>query len=92
MRGDLTIRKVRTGSGAIAIQVVRYIKRKCIIVRHIGSAKSDDELAVLWQEAEAVREQICTQPSLFSKIEQKPILHAEHLCTGQKINMMKGTR
>lgn len=79
MRGDLTIRKVRTGSGAIAVQIVQYVKRKCVIIRHLGSANTDEELAVLWQEAEIVREQLCVQPSLFAKIPQKQILHAEHL-------------
>jgi transposase len=79
MRGDLTIRKVRTGSGATAVQIIKYIKRKRVVVRHIGSANTDDELAVLWQEAEILREQLCSQPSLFAKIEQKPILHTEHL-------------
>jgi hypothetical protein len=75
--GDLTIRKVRTGSGSIAVQVVRYIKRKCIVVRHIGSAKTDNELTALWQEAEIIKEQISAQLSLFPNIEEKPILHAE---------------
>jgi transposase len=79
MRGDLTIRKVRTGSGAIAVQVIKYVKRKCVVVRHIGSAKTDDELAILWQEAERIREQLCSQPSLFTDDCQKPLLHAEHL-------------
>lgn len=79
MPGDLTIRKVRTGSGATAVQVVKYVKRKCVVVRHIGSAKTNDELTVLLQEAEIIREQLCVQPSLFGKIEQKPLLHAEHL-------------
>lgn len=79
MRGDLTIRKVRTGSGATAVQVIRYIKRKCVIVRHIGSARTDDELTVLCQEAERVREQLCAQPSLFIEQPEKPILHTEHL-------------
>ena len=79
MRGDLTIRKVRTGSGATAIQVVKYEKRKCKIVRHIGSANTDDELTVLLQEAEAVREQLCTQPSLFASIQGKPFVYTEHL-------------
>lgn len=79
MRGDFTIRKVRTGSRAIAVQIVRYIKRKCIVVRHLGSAKTEDELAVLCQEAENIREQLSAQPSLFSIIPQKQILHAEHL-------------
>lgn len=82
MRGDLTIRKVRTGSRAIAIQVVKYVKRKCVIVRHIGSANTDDELAVLLREAEIIREQLCAQPSLFARIQEKPILRAEHLILG----------
>lgn len=79
MSGDLTLRKVRTGSGAIAVQVVQYVKRKCVVVRHVGSANTDEELTVLLQEAEIIREQLCAQPSLFAKLEQKPILHAEHL-------------
>jgi transposase len=79
MSGDLTLRKVRTKSGATAVQIVRYVKRKCVIVRHVGSAKTDDELLVLWQEAEAIREQLSLQPSLFSLLPQKQILHAEHL-------------
>lgn len=79
MRGDLTIRKVRTGSGAIAVQIIKYVKRKRVIVRHIGSANTDDELTVMWQEAETIREQLCAQPSLFAQVEQKPILHAEYL-------------
>lgn len=79
MRGDLTIRKVRTASRSTAVQVVRYVHRKCVVVRHIGSAKTDDELVVLLQEAENVREQLCAQPSLFARLEAKTILHADHL-------------
>lgn len=82
MRGDLTIRKVRTASHATAVQIVKYVKRKCTIVRHVGSAHTDDELTVLLQEAEILREQLCIQPSLFAKAQQKPILHAEHLILG----------
>lgn len=79
MRGDLSIRKVRTGSGAIAVQIIKYVNRKRVIVRHIGSVNTDDELKVMWQEAEIIREELCAQPSLFARIEKKPILHAEHL-------------
>lgn len=79
MFGNLTIRKVCTGSGATAVQVVQYVKRKCVVVRHIGSAKTDNELTVLWRKAEIVREQLCSQPSLFARIQQKQILQAEHL-------------
>ena len=78
MRGDLLIRKVNTGSGAIGVQIVQYVKRKCIVVRHIGSAKTEEQLAVLWKEAEIVKEQLSVQPSLFAK-DHKPLLHTEHL-------------
>jgi len=80
MRGDLSIRKVRTASGAIAVQVIRYTQGKRIIVRHIGSSHTDEELNVLCREAEIVREQLSLQPSLFS-IKEKPskLLHEDHL-------------
>lgn len=79
MHGDLSIRKVRTGSGATAVQIIKYVKRKRVVVRHIGSANTDNELTVLWREAEIIREQLCAQPSLFARVEQTSILHAEHL-------------
>ncbi len=79
MHSDLSIRTVRTGSGATALQVVRYVKRKRVVVRHIGSASTDDELAVLWQKAEIIREQLSVQPSFFAVAPQQPILHADHL-------------
>jgi transposase len=80
MPGKLSIRKVRTASGAIAVQVIRYIQGKRVIVRHIGSSHTDEELTVLYHEAEIVREQLSLQPSLFS-ITEKPskLLHEDHL-------------
>jgi transposase len=80
MQKDLTIRKVRTASGAIAVQVVRYAQGKRIIIRHIGSSHTDEELTALCRRAEIVREQLCLQPSLFSIAERAPkLLHADHL-------------
>lgn len=80
MRGDLSIRKVRTASGAIAVQVIRYTQGKRIIVRHIGSSHTDEELTILCQEAEIIRERLSLQPSLFSNSEQQSkILHEDHL-------------
>lgn len=66
MRSDLTIRTVRTASGASAVQIIRYEHGKRTIVKHIGSAHTDDELAALYREAELIREQLCVQPSLFT--------------------------
>lgn len=66
MRGDLTIRKVRTASGATAVQVVRNKGKKRIIVKHIGSAHSESECEKLVTEAENYAEAHCRQPSLFA--------------------------
>lgn len=80
MRGDLNIRKVRTQSGATAVQIVRYVARKCVVVQHVGSARTDQELQILRQEAELVREELCVQPSLFpTKRDETQLLHENHL-------------
>jgi len=80
MRGDLFIRKVRTASGATAVQVIRYSQGKRIIVRHIGSSHTDEELSVLYQEAEIVREKLSLQLSFFSTTEKATkILREDHL-------------
>ena len=80
MRGDLTIRKVRTASGAIAVQVIRYQQGKRIVVRHIGSSHTDEELTVLCREAEMMRDQLSMQLSLFPIAEQQSnLLHEGHL-------------
>ena len=80
MRGDLIIRTVRTTSGATAVQIIQYANNKCIVVKHIGSAHTDDELTALRSEAESVREQLSPQRSLFSS-EKSPtrLMHSDHL-------------
>ena len=73
---------MRTGSGAIAVQIIQYADGKRVAIRHLGSARTDDELTALWNKAKRVREQLCIQPSIFSQttpssrllhIVQKPI-------------------
>jgi hypothetical protein len=46
------IRVVKTASDARAVQIIRYVKRKRIVVRHIGSAHNDEELEALLSAAE----------------------------------------
>ena len=41
------LRTVKTSSGSKAVQVVEYVNRKTVILSHIGSAKSDEELLEL---------------------------------------------
>ncbi|MBP6985596.1 MAG: hypothetical protein KBB83_03275 [Alphaproteobacteria bacterium] len=66
MRGDLKIRKISALSGTKAVQIVRYVDRKCVVIRHVGSAKTEIELDALMKEAECLREELCRQLSLFS--------------------------
>lgn len=49
------MRRVRTSSGATAVQIVHKRGRRVLSIEHIGSAHTDDELAVLLQVAEERR-------------------------------------
>ena len=45
------VRRVRTASGATAVQIAEYADGRQRIVRHLGSAHSDAELGVLLEQA-----------------------------------------
>ena len=76
----LKIRKVRTASGATAVQLIRYANGKRIIERHIGSAHTQDELTALYNKAERVREQLNPQRTLFPPEDSKtPLMHKAYL-------------
>ncbi|MBC2589861.1 MULTISPECIES: IS1634 family transposase [Rhodococcus] len=47
------VRKVRTKSGATAVQIARYVGGRQEIVKHIGSAHTDVELGMLLERARA---------------------------------------
>lgn len=80
MKIGLSIRTTKTASGASAVQVVRYQRSKCIVVKHIGSANTKEEYTVLRREAEIVRDQLCGQQSLFPPEENATqLMHVEHL-------------
>jgi hypothetical protein len=49
------VRRVKTASGATAVQIVYKRGRRVLSIEHIGSAHTDDELAVLLQVAEERR-------------------------------------
>ena len=48
------IRRVRTGSGATAVQVAEYAGGRQRIVKHVGSAHTEVELGVLLEKARAL--------------------------------------
>ena len=60
-----SIRKTKTGSGATAVQVVRYTHRRIEVLKHIGSGRSDEEVKALIESAQAWKRSITEQPSLF---------------------------
>jgi transposase len=73
MRGDLKVRKTRTASGAIAIQVVRHEGKRRIVVKHIGSAHDTEAQVRLLADASAYVQEHCVQPSLLDKATNEAI-------------------
>lgn len=59
------LRTTRTSSGSTAVQIVRYEKRKLVIVKHLGSACDKKELQSLKESAWLWIERASKQPSLF---------------------------
>lgn len=64
------VRKTKTASGATAIQVVRYIKRKMIVCSHIGSSIDPEKITFLEQQARTWIEARTGQSSLFPVSEE----------------------
>ncbi len=62
-----SIRKVRTASGSIAIQVVEYQGHKSKIMKHLGSSKDAIEVSVLIEKAKEWINNQTRQGSLFVK-------------------------
>jgi hypothetical protein len=48
------VRKVRTASGAVAVQVARKDHGRVVILAHVGSAHTDAELGILLEQARGI--------------------------------------
>jgi transposase len=59
------VRTVKTASSSTAVQVIRYQNRKRIIVKHIGSARTQEELDSLKQTAKTWIDRESKQQHLF---------------------------
>ena len=77
-----SVRKVRTKSGSIAIQVVRYVGHRSIISKHIGSAKDQTEESVLRQRTLEWIDEQTAQLSLFPAQKQKLLVVDRGECIG----------
>lgn len=81
------IRKAKTSSGSISIQVVSYRKRKTVIEKHIGSGKSKDEIATLiltantWIENQTKQQELfATEVPLALSPANLQLIHVVHQC------------
>lgn len=68
-----SIRKTRTASGATAVQVVRYERRTVVVLKHIGSARTPEEIVALTESAAAWIERTTAQRSLFPKTPRRAL-------------------
>lgn len=71
------IRVVKTASGASAVQVIYYLNRKRIIFKHVGSAKSEEDLATLKTIAKDIIVNTSLQPSLFGEVKFDNLLYLD---------------
>lgn len=63
---NLKIRTTKTSSGSTAVQVVRYVKRRTVVLIHIGSARNESELTNLkLQAARWIDDQRCVSNQLL---------------------------
>jgi hypothetical protein len=46
-----SIRKTKTASGATAVQLVRYERRRVVVIEHVGSGHSADDVKALVEGA-----------------------------------------
>lgn len=61
-----SIRTTKTASGATAVQVVQYRSRKVVVLKHIGSARTPEEIDALLQSADAWIERNTGQVSILA--------------------------
>lgn len=76
----MKVRVVKTASKAKAVQVISYQNNQRIILHHIGSAHTDEELSVLMLSAEEWIKNYTNQLSIFPDENPNLLLHLNH-CT-----------
>lgn len=72
-----SIRTTKTSSGATAVQVVRYEQRKVIVLKHLGSARTESEVQALMASARSWIVEEWPQPLLLPPASNR-LLHLDH--------------
>ena len=92
MRGHLHTRTVKTASGKRAVQVVRYSGKKREIVKHIGSADTENSFRALESTAVRYIEEHNPQTPLFQSsrrlvdLDHLRLEHVSHLFAREKLH------
>lgn len=73
-----SIRVDRTNPDALRVQVVRYANRKRVVLKHIGTAHTEEELTDLKSLARAWIHANPPQPQLFKESTNSPIVNVLH--------------
>jgi hypothetical protein len=73
----LKVRVVTTASGAHAVQVVRYVNRRRVVVKHLGCGHSKDEIEALLNSAEVWITKQTHQLSVFAQGADRSFLSLE---------------
>lgn len=63
----MSIRKTKTTSGSISVQIVYYKKRKVVLAKHIGSGRNKEEVELLIRKGKSWIEKNSMQLELFSR-------------------------
>jgi hypothetical protein len=74
----MKVRIVKTASNASAVQVVRYHQNKWVIMSHIGSAHTEEELKGLLLQANEWIKSFSSQLSVFPDESPNKIIHLNH--------------
>jgi hypothetical protein len=83
----MQIREVKTGSDSTAVQVIYYKNRKRIVFKHIGSAKTEEEIKALRVIAEQTIQSYSNQLSIFEEDSlDKAIYTDQYECVGIQYN------
>ena len=80
--GMFSIRKVKTKSGSIAIQVVQYLGHRSKVLKHLGSGKNDTEVSILRQKAKEWIDEQASQTYLFPEQKQRTLIVDRGECIG----------
>lgn len=80
---------VRTGSGSYAMQVVTYRGKRAIIRKHIGSAKSKEDLSLLKQMAREWINEFSGQQDLFPSETEDNVLLGKYQYRGFRYGLVE---